>query len=51
MKEVGTIVTNEDAWGFEMSEDDLFKKASDHLGVIDGASKGFHPFGHIIHNY
>jgi len=47
---VGNIVTNKDVRDFEPREDDLFKKPSDHSGVIGRVSKGFHPFGHIIYN-
>ena len=49
LSEVGIIITDEDVRDSEMGEDDLFKKPSDHLGVISRASKGFHPFGYIIH--
>jgi len=46
---VGTIVTNEDVGDSKTREDDLFEEPSNHSGVIGGASKGFHPFGHIIY--
>jgi len=46
---VGAIVANEDVGDSETGEDNLLKKLSDHSGVIGGTSKGFHPFGHIIH--
>jgi len=45
----GTIDTNEVPRDSKIGEDDLLKKPSNHSRVIGGASKGFHPFGHIIH--
>ena len=30
-------------------KDNLLEESSNHSGVIGGASKGFHPFRHIIH--
>jgi len=50
LNKVGTIVTNEDMGDSEMGEDNICEEPSNHSGVIGGASKGFHPFGHTIYH-